>query len=86
MENGLCVDYSDLNDACPKYTFPLPRINRIVDAIERHELLSFLDAFSGYNKILMFPLDSTNTAFITPTGVYCYNVMPFGLKNARATY
>ena len=49
-------------------------------------MLSFLDAFSNYHQIPMHPPDAEKTTFITPHGLYCYNVMPFGLKNARATY
>ncbi|KAI5355600.1 hypothetical protein L3X38_008495 [Prunus dulcis] len=79
-------DYTDLNKACPKDSFPLPRIDQLVDATAGHELLSFMDAYSGYNQIFMHPSDSEHTAFITDKGLYCYNVMPFGLKNAGATY
>ena len=82
----VCVDYTDLNDACPKDSFPLPRIDQIVDASAGHDMLSFLDAFSGYHQIPMHPPDAEKTSFITPHGLYCYNVMPFGLKNAGATY
>ena len=82
----VCVDCTNMNDVCLKDTFPLPRIDQIVDVTAGHGLLSFLDAYSGYNKIPMYPHDVAKTAFITPYGVYCYNVMPFGLKNARATY
>ena len=78
----VCGDYTDLNDACPKDSFPLPRIDHIVDASARHDMLSFLDAFSGYHQIPMHPPDEEKTSFITPHGLYCYNVMPFGLKNA----
>ena len=81
-----CVDYTDLNDACPKDSFPLPRIDQIVDASVGHDMLSFLDAFSEYHQIPMHPPDAEKTSFITPYGLYCYNVMPFGLKNAGATY
>ena len=45
----MCVDYTDLNDACPKDSFPLPRIDQIVDSSAGHGMLSFLDAFSGYH-------------------------------------
>ena len=70
----------------PKRQLPLPRINLIVDTTAGHELLSFMDAFSGYNQINMDPDDQENTSFITGQGTYCYWVMPFGLKNAGATY
>ena len=82
----VCVDYTDLNDACPKNSFPLPRIDQIVDVSIGHDMLSFLDAFSGYHRIPMYPPDAEKTSFITPHGLYCYNVMPFGLKNVGATY
>ena len=82
----VCVDYTDLNDACSKDSFPLPRIDQIVDASAGHGMLSFLDAFFGYHQIPMYPPDVEKTSFITPYGLLCYNVMPFGLKNAGATY
>ena len=82
----VCVDYTDLNGACPKDNFPLSRIDQIVDASTGHGMLSFLDAFSGYHQIPMHPPDAEKTTFIMPHGLYCYNVMPFGLKNAKATY
>ena len=82
----LCIDFTDINKACPKESFPLPRIDLIVDATAGHELLSFMDAFSGYNQISMDPDDQEKTSFVTAQGTYCYRVMPFGLKNAGATY
>ena len=82
----LCIDFTDVNRACPKDSFPLPRIDLIVDATAGHELLSFMDAFSGYNQISMDPDDQEKTSFVTGQGTYCYRVMPFGLKNAGATY
>ena len=82
----ICIDYSDLNAACPKDCFPLPRIEQKVDATAGHELMSFMDAYSGYNQIRMHEPDQINTAFTTDRGLYCYKVMPFGLKNAGATY
>ena len=82
----LCIDFTDINKACPKDSFPLPRINLIVDATAGHELLSFMDAFSSYNQISMDPNDQEKTSFVTAQGTYCYRVMPFGLKNAGATY
>ena len=82
----LCIDFTDVNRACPKDSFPLPRIDLIVDATTGHELLSFMDAFSGYNQISMDPNDQEKTSFVTAQGTYCHRVMPFGLKNAGATY
>ena len=82
----LCIDFTGINKACPKDSFPLPRIDLIVDATAGHELLSFMDAFSGYNQISMDPDDQEKTSFVTAQGTYCYCVMPFGLKNAGATY
>ena len=82
----LCIDFTDINKACPKDSFPLPRIDLIVDTTESHELLSFMDAFSGYNQISMDPNDQEKTSFVTAQRTYCYRVMPFGLKNAGATY
>ena len=80
------MDYTDLNEACPKDNFPLPRIDQLVDASAGHGMLSFLDTFLGYHQILMHPLDVEKTAFITLHELYCYNVMPIGLKNVEATY
>ena len=82
----MCVDFIDLNSACPKDSFPLPRIDQLVDSIAGHKLLTFMDAFSGYNQILMAEENQEKTAFVTSQGLYCYRVMPFGLKNAEATY
>nr|KYP55571.1 Transposon Ty3-I Gag-Pol polyprotein [Cajanus cajan] len=82
----MCVDYTDLNKACPKDSYPLPSIDRLVDGASGHALLSFLDAYSGYNQIVMYPPDEVHTSFITDHTNYCYRVMPFGLKNAGATY
>ena len=82
----MCVDFTDLNRACPKDSFPLPRINQLVDSTTGHKLLIFMDAFSRYNQIKMVEEDQEKTAFITSQGLYCYKVMPFGLKNARDTY
>ena len=80
------MDYTDLNEACPKGSFPLPRIDQIVDALAGHGMLLFLDAFSGYHQIPMHSPDTEKTTFITPHGLFYYNVMPFGLKNVGATY
>ena len=80
------VDNTNLNKACPKDSFPLPKIDQWVDATFGHRLLSFMDVFFKYNQICMHPEDEEHTAFITDQGTYCYRMMPFGLKNAGATY
>ena len=80
------MDYTDLNEACPKNSFPRPQIDQIVDALAEHGMLSFLNTFSSYHQIPMHLPDVEKTAFITPHELYCYNVIPFSLKNARATY
>ena len=88
-ENGkwrMYVDFTDLNKACPKDSFPLPRIDQLVDSTAGHKLLTFMDAFSRYNQIQMAEEDQEKTAFITSQGLYYYRVMPFRLKNAGATY
>ena len=82
----MCVNFRDLNKASPKDDFPLPHINILVDNTAGHAVLSFMDGFSGYNPIKMAPDDMEKTFFITPWGTYYYKVMPFGLKNAGATY
>ncbi|CAL2238601.1 unnamed protein product [Prunus armeniaca] len=82
----MCQDYTNLNKACLNDSFPIPGIDQLVDAKADHELLSFMDAYLSYNQIFMHPVDREHTAFITDRGLYCYNVMLFGLKNAGATY
>ncbi|KAK8549098.1 hypothetical protein V6N12_061996 [Hibiscus sabdariffa] len=82
----MCVDYRDLNRASPKDNFPLPHIDTLVDNTAGHSYFSFMDGFSGYNQIKMCPEDMNKTTFVTLWGTFCYKVMPFGLKNAGATY
>ncbi|XP_057775305.1 uncharacterized protein LOC130994277 [Salvia miltiorrhiza] len=82
----MCVDYRDLNAACPKDCYPLPRIDQLVDATLGCELLSMMDAYQGYHQVKMHPGDVAKTAFAVCTGVFRWESMPFGLKNAGATY
>lgn len=82
----ICVDFRDLNKACPKDEFPLPNMDVLIDSTSGQGLLSFMDGFSGYNQIKMAARDAEKTAFRTPYGNFYYTVMPFGLKNAGATY
>ena len=82
----MCVDFTDLNKACPKDSYPFPKINKLVDSTVGHELLSFMEAFSGYHQIPLARKDQEKTTFIVDAGLYYYNMMSFGLKNAEATY
>jgi hypothetical protein len=82
----MCVDYTDLNKHCPKDHFGLPRIDQVADSMAGCVLLCFLDCYSGYHQIALKEEDQIKTAFITSLGMYGYKTMPFGLKNAEATY
>lgn len=82
----MCVDFTDLNSACPKDGFSLLRIDQLVDSTVENKLLTFIDAFSGYNQIKMSEEDQEQTTFITSQGLYYYKLMPNGMKNAGATY
>ena len=80
------MDFTDLNKACLKDPFPIPKIDQLVDATVGHPRMSFLDAFQGYHQIPLALDDQEKTAFVTPIGNYHYKVIPFGLKNAGSTY
>jgi hypothetical protein len=82
----MCIDFTDLNKACPKDEFPLPRIDSLVDATTSSELMSLLDCYLGYHQIWMKKEDKPKTSFITPSGTYCYLRMPEGLKNAGGSF
>jgi len=82
----MCVDYTDINRACPKDAYPHPNIDRLVDNSSDYKLLSFMDAYSGYNQIPMAKEDKQKTTFMTESGNYYFNVMPFALRHAGATY
>ena len=82
----VCVDYTNLNDVCLKDSFLLPRVDQIVNSTTEHGMFSFLDAFSRYHQILMFQSNEEKITFVTLHGLYYYKVIPFGLKNANATY
>jgi len=82
----MCIDFTDLNKACTKDSYPLSWVDVLVDSTTQHQLLSFMDTFSGYNQIRMDEADQEQTSFVTRQGLFCYKVMSFGLKNAGATY
>ena len=82
----VCVDFTNLNKACPKDPFSMPQIDQLVNATVSHPRTSFLDAFQGYHQISLALSDQEKIAFVTPIRNYHYKVMPFGLKNAGVTY
>ena len=82
----ICVDYTNLNKACPKDSYPLPIIDQLVDSTAYHWLYSFIDAAQGYHQIPTKKEDKEKMSFITHEGLYYYTIIPFGLKNAGATY
>ncbi|GJX63740.1 reverse transcriptase domain-containing protein [Tanacetum coccineum] len=82
----MCVDFTDLNKACPQDCYPLPKIDWKVESLCSYPFKCFLDAYKGYHQIQMEESDEEKTTFHTSQGVYCYTKMPFGLKNAGATY
>nr|GEV46396.1 reverse transcriptase domain-containing protein [Tanacetum cinerariifolium] len=82
----MCVDFKDLNKACLKDSYLLPEIDKKVESLCRFPFKCFLDAYKGYHQIQMAKEDEEKTAFITSQGIYCYTNMPFGLRNASATY
>ncbi|GKD80734.1 reverse transcriptase domain-containing protein [Tanacetum coccineum] len=82
----MCLDFMDLNKACPQDCYPLPKINWKVESLYGYPFKCFLDAYKGYHQIQMTESDEEKTAFHTSQGVYCYTKMPFGLKNVGTTY
>ncbi|KAL0406061.1 UNVERIFIED_CONTAM: hypothetical protein Slati_3920000 [Sesamum latifolium] len=82
----MCIDFRDLNKACPKYFYPLLRIDQLVDSTSGCELLSMMDASQVYHQIMLALEDHKRVSFITSDGIFCYVAIPFGLKNAGATY
>ena len=82
----MCVDFTDLNKACLKDSYPLLSIDALMDSASGCRMLNFLDDFSRYNQIKMYPKDECKTTFMTELSCYCYILMHFGLKNAGATY
>jgi hypothetical protein len=82
----VCVDYRDLNKACPKDNYPTPFIDQIIDNCVGSVIFSFMDGFSGYNQIDILPADQHKTTFIFPWGTFSYRKLPFGLKNVGATF
>ena len=74
---SVCVNFTNLNRACPKDTFPMPKIDQIVDSTYGHPRISFLDAFQGYHQITLAPEDREKTAFISLDANYHYTMIPF---------
>lgn len=77
----VCIVFIYLNDACAKDSYPQPSINKLVGHTMGHKMFSLIDGYSSYNHIQLAQEDQEKTTFIIEDGVYCYNIMPFGLKN-----
>jgi hypothetical protein len=82
----VCVNYRDVNKACPKDNYPTSFIDQIIDNCTGNIIFSFKDGFLGYNQIDILPVDQHKTTFIFPWGTFCYQKLPFGLKNAGVTF
>ena len=82
----MCIDFTNLNKACKKDPFLLPRIDTFVDKAAGCKRFSLLDCFSGYHQIWLKKEDEEKTSFTTPFGTYCYTRMPEGLKNVGSTF
>jgi len=85
-EIRLCGDLRNLNNVSLKDHYPLPKMDHILQRVVGASIISLLDGFSGFNQILVHPDDQEKTAFTTPWGTFKYVKMPFGLKNAGATF
>jgi hypothetical protein len=81
----ICIDFIDLNKACKKDLFSLPRIDTSVDKTTKYKRFSLLDCFSGYHQIWLNKEDE-KTSFTTPFRTYCYTRMLEGLKNTSSTF
>ncbi|GKU96676.1 hypothetical protein SLEP1_g9888 [Rubroshorea leprosula] len=82
----MCIDYTNLNQACPKDCYPMPSIDKLVEAALGTERLSLLDAYSGYHQVPMAPEDEEKTSFYAGDEIYCYVTMPFGIGRNLEVY
>jgi hypothetical protein len=82
----VCVDYRDINKACPKDNYPIPFVDQVIDDCTGSEIFSLMDGFFGYNQINFLPTDQHKTAFIFPWGIFAYCKLPFGLKNVGVNF
>lgn len=83
---GMCVNYTMLNQASPKDLYSLPNINKSMDSSSEYKLLSFMDAYSDYNQILVYKPDREKITFMIEQANYQYNMMPFILESSRTSY
>jgi len=82
----VCINYRAINKSYPKYNYPTPFIDQIIDNCVGNEIFSFMERFYGYNQINILLADQNKTVFIFPWGTFPYLKLPFGLKNVGATF
>ncbi|GKV37206.1 hypothetical protein SLEP1_g45263 [Rubroshorea leprosula] len=82
----MCIDFTNLNEACPKDPHPLPNVEKLVERAVGHERMSFLDASLGYHQVQLLLDDQEKTTFYAGDAIYYYVVMPFDLKNVGVIY
>lgn len=82
----MCIDFKNLNSCCPNDYYPLLEIDWKIESVMGYKYNCFLDAYKGYHQVQMNREDEEKTSFYSEQGTYCYTKMPFGLKNAGATY
>ena len=82
----LCVDFKNLNVACERDLYPLPKMETVLQKVTGSGMMSMLDGFSGYNQVMVKNEDQHKNTFTTPWGTFQHVRMPFGLSNAGATF
>jgi len=85
-EIRLCIDFRNLNKCSKKDNYSLPKMEHLLQKVSGARVMSFLNRFSGYNKIVIHPEDQEKTTFTTPWGTFMYSNTPFVLMNAGATF
>ena len=83
---GICVDYRKLNEVTLHDSYPLPKVQECLDALQGAKWFSTIDATSGFFQVQNHPDDMDKTAFVCDKGLFAFRVLPMGLRNSPATY